>query len=77
MYLEKFAAVLDRYEAFWEHRSIGRPLLNISACSDYSWHRNPESVEQKWLDEELIVNNARGAALHSTYFADGIPMMLK
>ena len=56
MYLEKFAAVLDRYEAFWEHRSIGRPLLNISACSDYSWHRNPESVEQKWLDEELILN---------------------
>ncbi|MBR5220491.1 MAG: hypothetical protein IKV66_05850 [Clostridia bacterium] len=75
MYLKKFAAVLDRYEAFWEHRSIGRPLLNISACSDYSWHRNPESVEQKWLDEELIVNNARGAALHSTYFAEGIPTM--
>ena len=73
MYNQKFAATLDRYEAFWEHRSIGRPILNISACTDYSWSRSPESVEQKWLDEELIVNNARGAALHSTYFAEGAP----
>ena len=73
MFTQKFAAALDAYEAFWEHRSIGRPLLNISACDDYSWYEAPQSVEQQWLDEELIVRNAHGAALHSTYAAEGLP----
>ncbi|MBR5871514.1 MAG: hypothetical protein IKZ09_10820 [Clostridia bacterium] len=75
MYNQKFAEVLDRYEAFWEHRSIGRPILNISTCSDYSWYKEPADIRQQWLDEELIVNNARGSALHSTYFAEGAPSL--
>lgn len=73
MFPEKFAAALDAYEAFWEHRSIGRPILNLSTCSDFSWRRDPIDIRQKWLDEEYIVDQAHNLALHCSYFAEGTP----
>lgn len=75
MYLDRFASVLDAYEAFWEHRSIGRPILNLSTCLDHSWRRAPRDVEQKWLDEEFIAEQAHELDAHSTYFAEGAPSL--
>lgn len=73
MFETKFAAAMDAYEAFWNHTSIGRPILNLSSCFDWSWRREPQTLEQKWLDEELIYANARGLAAHSRYVAEGVP----
>lgn len=73
MYTEVFNCVLDTYESFWKHESIGRPILNISACEDYSWHKAPRDVRQQWLDEAFICEQARERTAHTRYLAEGTP----
>jgi len=73
MFMQKFAAALENYEAFWEHRSIGRPILNLTVCEDTSWQRPPRDVQQKWLDADFILEMAHAQATRYGYLAEGVP----
>lgn len=73
MYTETFKNALDAYESFWNHESIGRPILNLSVCEDHSWRKTPRDVRQQWLDEEFICEQAHEQTAHTRYFAEGVP----
>ena len=73
MYMKRFSAALENYEAFWEHRSIGRPILNLTVCEDTSWQRPPRDVQQKWLDADFILEMAHAQATRYDYIAEGVP----
>ena len=79
MFKEKYASILSEYEKFWERKNTNRPILNFSYSIDAPAFKEPESLEQKWLDEKYIldkfrysqnrIENKRG------YIADGLPSL--
>ena len=73
-FAERFRDQLAAYEKFWNREKLSRPILNFSAVSGEPY-RAPESLEEKWLDENYVL----GAALHkyhnSHYVAEGLPSL--
>lgn len=71
---EKFAKQLLQYEKFWEREKLSRPILNINT-SKKVFYGKPESLEQKWLDENFIVGSALHNYQHKEYVAEGVPFL--
>ncbi len=62
------------YEDFWERRPLKRPVLNLTAPKDPQMKYDvPASPEQRWLDEEFIVNHIRKWWGNTARFAEGVP----
>jgi 5-methyltetrahydrofolate--homocysteine methyltransferase len=75
MVKKQYATVLDRYEDFWEHRSIGRPLLNLTYPIDGATaYRAPVNLEEKFLVPEYSYNLFKHNVANRGYLAEGIPM---
>lgn len=70
----RFAEQLLMYEKFWNRETLKRPILNISAFVGEPY-KAPESLEQKWLDENYIVDAAAYKCKNSYYTAEGIPFL--
>jgi len=70
----KFAKQLNMYEKYWNREKLSRPVLNVSTRTKVPY-KKPESLEEKWLDENYVV----GAALHQynnkEYIAEGFPFL--
>lgn len=70
----KFAKQLAEYEKYWNREPLSRPILNISTRVKEQY-KKPESIEQKWLDENYIVNAALHAHQNRDYVAEGVPFL--
>ena len=70
----KFATQLEAYEKFWDREKLTRPILNVSAFEGEPF-KAPESLEQKWLDENYIVESAVYKHQNSYYTAEGVPFL--
>ena len=71
---ERFANQLLMYEKFWNREKLSRPILNISTKKT-ELYKKPESIEQKWLDENFIVGSALHAHRNRDYIAEGVPFL--
>lgn len=76
MFKEQYQEVLQRYEKFWDRANTDRPILNFTAPKEGATRfQKPENLEQKWLDEEYILNRHRHTVENTAYVAEGIPML--
>jgi 5-methyltetrahydrofolate--homocysteine methyltransferase len=71
---EKFAKQLIEYEKFWNREKLSRPILNISAPTGEPYRKH-ESLEEKWLDENYVVNAALHKHQNSYYTAEGVAFL--
>lgn len=75
MVKEKYAKVLERYENFWERKSIGRPILNLTyPIAGATAYRSPVDLEEKFLVPEYSYNNFKHSVANRGYLAEGLPM---
>jgi len=72
--INKFKPQLEQYEKFWEREKLSRPILNISAPTG-KYYVPPKSLEQKWLDENYIVDSAIRKHDNTYYTAEGVPFL--
>ena len=71
---ENFGKKLIQYEKFWNREPVSRPILNINTRKR-EFFKKPESVEQKWLDENFIVESALHECQNREYIAEGMPFL--
>lgn len=71
---DKFSKQLLMYEKFWKREKLSRPILNISTQKK-EFYKKPESIEQKWLDENFIVGSAIHDSQSREFLAEGIPFL--
>lgn len=70
----KFAQQLLQYEKFWNREKLSRPIINISANLGEPY-KSYESLEQKWLDENYIVDSKLHACRNTYFAAEGVPFL--
>ena len=70
MYNETWKQALENLEKFWNREDFGRCALSVAAplAADYNWYKAPESLEQKWLDEENLYQGFK-VNIKNMYFA--------
>lgn len=71
MYIDNWDERLERYEEYWAQKNHLRPLLSICAPKPgaaYSPKPYTGSMQQRWWDEDFMIENLRGS-FGSTYFA--------
>lgn len=73
--INKFKTQLEQYEKFWNRDKLSRPILNMTAPTGNSSVPPAESLEQKWLDENYIVDAAVRKYNNTYYAAEGIPFL--
>lgn len=72
--INRFKHQLEQYEKFWNRETLKRPILNISAFLGEPF-RAPESLEQKWFDEEYILAAALHKHQNTYYVAEAVPFL--
>ena len=72
--VNKFKKQLEQYEKFWNREELSRPILNISAVTGEPY-KSPESLEQKWLDGDYILDAAMHRYKNTTFLAEGVPFL--
>lgn len=75
MFIDNYKATLAEYEKFWERKNTKRPILNMGYNkAGTTPYREPETVEEKWLDVEYKYNAFKHNTANTEYIAEGIPM---
>ena len=76
MFTEKYKSMFAEYEKFWERIPLKRPILNMSYQKDGAVpYREPESLEERWLDAEYKYRKFKHNSTNAAYIAEGIPML--
>lgn len=74
MFRETYKDAISGYEKFWERKNSDRPVLNFAYEKKGGIPlKKPESLEQKWLDEEFIIENYKKFLTNVGYVAEGVP----
>ncbi|MBQ7089610.1 MAG: hypothetical protein IJN82_00660 [Clostridia bacterium] len=73
---DQYKAQLDRYEQFWNRANTDRPVLNLVGPKQGAVSfKKPESLEQRWLDEEYVINRFRHYRENTDFVGDAVPML--
>ena len=73
MYKTEFKDALEKYEKFWEHEKLDRPILNLVAPKNRTPFRKYETLYEKWLDEEYNYARYKHGRENTYYAAEGVP----
>lgn len=64
----------NNFDLWWQDRDIGRPLMNIIAKEDQSLFVEPyQTLENKYLGVDYLLNSTLHNINRSTYYADAYP----
>ena len=76
-YKPNWAEAQERLTALWNHKSIDRPCIAVTASNGKQWPAPiARKVEDKWLDPDFIVRRAI-ATFETTYYGgEAIPSTL-
>lgn len=69
---ERFAHSLNAFEEFWERKPRKRVVLNLPVAIGPAY-RAPNSLEEKWLDEEYILARTLHSLNNTYYAAESFP----
>ena len=74
MFKETYKEALDAYETFWERTNKKRPIVNLCyGTPDYQMYRQPESLEEKYLDMKYRHEAFKRRRDGLGYMAEGVP----
>lgn len=74
--MEKYQAQLARYEAFWNRENTDRCVLNFTAPkANATPFRKPKNLEEKWLDEDYVLDHFRHYRENTAFVAEAIPTL--
>ncbi len=71
---EKYSEALKAYEEFWERKDRKRCVLNMTAPTGPRY-RAPKDLNEKWLDENYLLDKAEYDMENTYYVAEGIPFL--
>ncbi len=74
-YCRDFAAIQQRFEGWWNHKDIGRPLMRVTAPKPGAAGAPPiaSSLEQRYTDPEFITAATRYELEHTLLLGDSFP----
>ena len=77
MFRDDYKHVITEYEKFWERKNTKRPILKFSYTKNPNLPPRPRhtSLEQKYLDENYILDNYEHMLKRDGYIAEGYPHM--
>ena len=74
--MEKYQARLAKYEAFWNRENTDRCVLNFRGPkANATPFRRPKNLEEKWLDENYVLDNFRHYRENTAFVAEAVPAL--
>jgi len=74
--MQAYQTQLARYEAFWNRENTDRCVLNFTAPKEGAApFRKPKSLEEKWLDEDYVLDSFRHYRENTAFVAEAIPTL--
>lgn len=77
MFSETYRSVLEAYEKFWNRENTDRCTLNLTyKITDSTPYRDPVDLEEKWLNENYILDAYRHRIANIGCLAEGMPSLV-
>ena len=74
--MENYQARLAKYEAFWNRENTDRCVLNFRGPkANATPFRRPKNLEEKWLDENYVLDNFRHYRENTAFVAEAVPSL--
>ena len=74
--MKEYQAQLAKYEAFWNRENTDRCVLNFTAPkANATPFRKPKNLEEKWLDENYVLDSFRHYRENTAFVAEAIPTL--